>query len=289
MSNELSDKVVVVTGAASGLGQGIVEKFVAEGAAVLIADVDEDGGRRLAAECGDAAEFIRTDVSKPNEIAAVVDHAVTKFGRLDVMINNAGISGTMHPSFLDDDLADFAQVMNVNLLGVMAGTKFAAAQMAKTGGGSIVNISSIGGIEAGAAVLTYRASKAAVIHFSKSVALDLAQHDIRVNCIAPGSIPTPLLAKSAAKMGADADAFVAMVRQMMAAKRPLRREGSGADVAEAALFFASERSRYVTATLLPVDGGTSAGQPTAVAQGGGAQAPADAEQELVGSGQGSEA
>ncbi|NED70516.1 SDR family oxidoreductase, partial [Streptomyces sp. SID10244] len=99
---------------------------------------------------------------------------------------------------------------------VMAGTKYAARQMVTTGGGAIVNISSMGGIQAGAAVMTYRASKAAVIHFSKSVAIDLAQHDIRVNCIAPGSIPTPLLASSAAKMGADAETFTAMVRSMMA-------------------------------------------------------------------------
>ncbi|MXP23313.1 glucose 1-dehydrogenase [Gordonia sp. HNM0687] len=287
MTNELSQKIAVVTGGASGLGRGIVEKFVAEGARVVIADVDEDGGRELRATLGDSVEFVPTDVSVPDEIAAVIDHAVAKFGRLDVMVNNAGISGTMHPSFLDDDLADFERVMKVNLLGVMAGTKYAAAQMAKTGGGSIVNISSIGGIQAGAAVLTYRASKAAVIHFSKSVAIDLAQHDVRVNCIAPGSIPTPLLAKSAEKMGADADTFVAMVRQMMAANRPLKRDGSEEDVAEAALFLASERSRYVTATLLPVDGGTSAGAPTQTQQSGGQERKSD-DSELVGSGRGGE-
>lgn len=287
MTNELSQKIAVVTGGASGLGRGIVEKFVAEGARVVIADVDEDGGRELSASLGDSVDFVPTDVSVLGDIAAVIDRAVEKFGRLDVMVNNAGISGTMHPSFLDDDLGDFERVMNVNLLGVMAGTKYAAAKMAETGGGSIVNISSIGGIQAGAAVLTYRASKAAVIHFSKSVAIDLAQHDIRVNCIAPGSIPTPLLAKSAVKMGADADTFVAMVRQMMAANRPLKREGSEEDVAEAVLFLASERSRYVTATLLPVDGGTSAGAPTQTQQSGGHEQQAD-DSELVGSGRGAE-
>jgi NAD(P)-dependent dehydrogenase (short-subunit alcohol dehydrogenase family) len=288
MTNELSGKIVVVTGGASGLGQGIVEKFVAEGGRVVIADVDEEAGRALATALGDAAEFVRTDVAVPAEVAAAVDHAVEKYGRLDVMVNNAGVSGTMHSSFLDDDLADFERVMSVNLLGVMAGTKFAAVRMAETGGGSIVNISSIGGIQAGAAVMTYRASKAAVIHFTKSVAIDLAQHDIRVNCIAPGSIPTPLLAKSAVAMGADADTFIAMVRQMMAANRPLKRDGSSEDVADAALYFASDRSRYVTATLLPVDGGTSAGQTTQVQQGGGQHQKAD-ESELVGSGQSGEA
>lgn len=282
MADELSGKVAIVTGGASGLGQGIVEKFVAEGARVAIADVDEEGGVALASASGDSAFFRRTDVSDPPDVAKLVDDVVERFGRLDVMVNNAGVSGTMHQSYLDDDLADFDLVMGVNLRGVMAGTKYAARQMATTGGGAIVNISSMGGIQAGAAVMTYRASKAAVIHFSKSVAIDLAQHDIRVNCIAPGSIPTPLLASSAAKMGADAEAFTAMVRSMMAANRPLQREGSAEDVAEAALFFATDRSRYVTATLLPVDGGTVAGPPAKAVQGAEASAQSDGEPALAG-------
>ncbi|GAA3719297.1 SDR family NAD(P)-dependent oxidoreductase [Gordonia hankookensis] len=282
MADELSGKVAIVTGGASGLGQGIVEKFVAEGARVAIADVDEEGGLELASASGDSTFFRRTDVSDPSDVAGLVDDVVERFGRLDVMVNNAGVSGTMHQSYLDDDLADFDLVMGVNLRGVMAGTKYAARQMATTGGGAIVNISSMGGIQAGAAVMTYRASKAAVIHFSKSVAIDLAQHDIRVNCIAPGSIPTPLLASSAAKMGADAETFTAMVRSMMAANRPLQREGSAEDVAEAALFFATDRSRYVTATLLPVDGGTVAGPPAKTMQGAQASPQSDGEPALAG-------
>ncbi|MFW0787002.1 glucose 1-dehydrogenase [Gordonia sp. CPCC 206044] len=266
MADELSEKVAIVTGGSSGLGQGIVEKFVAEGARVAIADVDAEAGGALATSLGDRVEFIRTDVSDPAEVAELVDAVVRRFGRLDVMVNNAGVSGTMHASFLDDDLADFDRVLGVNLLGVMAGTKHAARQMATTGGGSIINISSIGGIQAGASVMSYRASKSAVIHFSKSVAIDLAQYGIRVNCIAPGSIPTPLLASSAVKMGADAETFTAMVRTMMAANRPLKVEGNEEDVAEAALYFATDRSRYVTATLLPVDGGTVAGPPTQIQQ-----------------------
>ncbi|WAC54046.1 SDR family NAD(P)-dependent oxidoreductase [Gordonia sp. SL306] len=282
MADELSGKVAIVTGGASGLGQGIVGKFVAEGARVAIADVDEEGGVALASASGDSTFFRRTDVSNPSDVAGLVDDVVERFGRLDVMVNNAGVSGTMHQSYLDDDLADFDLVMGVNLRGVMAGTKYAARQMATTGGGAIVNISSMGGIQAGAAVMTYRASKAAVIHFSKSVAIDLAQHDIRVNCIAPGSIPTPLLASSAAKMGADAETFTAMVRSMMAANRPLQREGSAEDVAEAALFFATDRSRYVTATLLPVDGGTVAGPPAKSMQGAEALPQSDGEPALAG-------
>jgi NAD(P)-dependent dehydrogenase (short-subunit alcohol dehydrogenase family) len=151
--------------------------------------------------------------------------------------------------------------MAVNVLGVMAGTRDAARQMAAGGGGSIINISSIGGIQAGAGVMTYRASKAAVIQFTKSAAIELAHYDIRVNCIAPGNIPTPILASSAEdKSPEEVERFEQAIRQQMRADRPLQREGTPEDVAEAALYFAGDRSRYVTGTVLPVDGGTSAGK-----------------------------
>ncbi|MDL9938114.1 glucose 1-dehydrogenase [Gordonia sp. ABSL1-1] len=283
MADGLSGKVAVVTGGASGLGQGIVEKFLAEGARVVIADIDDEGGRTLADTAGGAAEFVHTDVSDPAQIAAAVDLAVEKFGGLDVMVNNAGISGSMHPNFLDDDLADFDRVLSVNLLGVMAGTQAAARHMVAHGGGSIINISSIGGIQPGGSVLTYRASKAGIIHFGKSVAIELAQQGVRVNTIAPGAIPTPLLAASAVKMGADAEAFTTMIRGIMAQNRPLNQEGTAEDVAEAALYFASDRSRYVTATLLPVDGGTVAGAPRPLP---GGQPQSQSAPDLVGAGAG---
>ena len=178
------------------------------------------------------------------------------------MVNNAGISGTMHRRFLDDDLADFHRVMAVNVLGVMAGTRDAARHMTTSGGGSIINLTSIGGIQAGGGVMTYRASKAAVIQFTKSAAIELAHHDIRVNAIAPGNIPTPLLASSATGQldQAAIERFEQAIRETMRADRPLKREGTPEDVAEAALYFAGDRSRYVTGTVLPVDGGTVAGK-----------------------------
>jgi len=145
---------------------------------------------------------------------------------------------------------------------VMAGTRDAARHMADNGGGSIINVSSIGGIQAGGGVMTYRASKAAVIQFTKCAAIELAYHEIRVNAIAPGNIPTPLVAKSAANMDAEQlERFEAAIRETMRADRPLKREGTPEDIAEAALYFATDRSRYVTGTVLPVDGGTSAGKP----------------------------
>ena len=262
MVDELAGKVAIVTGGASGIGRGTVERFVAEGARVVIADVETDGGEVLAAALGADALFRRTDVSDPEQVGTLVATAVEKFGGLQVMVNNAGVTSRMHRRFLDDDLADFHRVMAVNVLGVMAGTRDAARHMAANGGGSIINVSSIGGIQAGGGVMTYRASKAAVIQFTKCAAIELAHYEVRVNTIAPGSIPTPLVAKSAANTDPEAmERFEASIRQTMREDRPLKREGTPDDVAEAALYFATDRSRYVTGTVLPVDGGTSAGKP----------------------------
>jgi NAD(P)-dependent dehydrogenase (short-subunit alcohol dehydrogenase family) len=221
--NELAGKVAIVTGGASAIGRATVEKFVTEGARVVIADVETDKGEALAAALGPEAFFRWTDVSDPDQVGALVAAAVERFGVLHVMVNNAGVPGDAHRRFLDDDLADFHRIMAVDVLGVMAGTRDAARHMAANGGGSIINMTSIGGIQAGGGVLTYAASRAAVIQFTKSAAIELAHNEIRVNAIAPGSTATP------------------------------------EDIAGAALYFAGDRSRYVTGTVLPVDGGTVVG------------------------------
>ncbi|OBA64838.1 oxidoreductase [Mycobacterium sp. 1100029.7] len=260
MANELDGKVAIVTGGASGIGRGIAERFVAEGARVVIADIEVDAGQQLADGLGAAALFHRTDVSDPEQVAALVAFTVEKFGGLHVMVNNAAVSSPLR-RLLDDDLADFHRIMGVNVLGVMAGTRDAARHMADNGGGSIINLTSIGGIQAGGGVMIYRASKAAVIQFTKSAAIELARYEIRVNAIAPGSIPTPILGKSAAGMDPEQlKQFEAKIRQGMRDDRPLKREGTPDDVAQAALYFASDRSPYVTGTVLPVDGGTSTGK-----------------------------
>jgi NAD(P)-dependent dehydrogenase (short-subunit alcohol dehydrogenase family) len=261
MVNELTGKVAIVTGGASGLGEGLVRRFVAEGAKVLIGDVDCESGKALAAEFGDSALFIESDVADFDQVGGLVSTAVEQFGGLHVMVNNAGVSGTMHRRFLDDDLADFHTVMAINVGAVMAGTRDAARHMSEHGGGSIINLTSIGGIQAGGGVMAYRASKAAVIQFTKSAAIELAHYEIRVNAIAPGNIRTAIVRKSAA--GEDREKlgqFEEKIRQQMRADRPLKREGTVEDVAEAALYFATDRSRYVTGTVLPVDGGTVAGK-----------------------------
>lgn len=259
MTDELAGKVAVVTGGASGIGRGIVEKFLAEGAKVVIADVQDDLGEELAA--GADAVFQHTDVGDQAQVRRLVDVAVETFGGLHVMVNNAGISSPLRRGLFEEDLEEFDKVMRVNLLGVMAGTRDAARHMATAGGGSIINMSSIGGVLAGGGVSTYRASKAAVIHFTKSASIELAQYEVRVNCIAPGNIPTQILKKSAT--GEDRErleAFEARIRQQMRDDRPLKREGTTEDVAEAVLYYAGDRSRYVTGTVLPIDGGTVAGK-----------------------------
>jgi NAD(P)-dependent dehydrogenase (short-subunit alcohol dehydrogenase family) len=247
LAGELDGRVAIVTGGASGLGRAMVERFVEEGARVVIADVDEAGGRELATQLGDAAAFQALDVADAEQIQVAVDLAVERFGALDIMCNNAGIGGSFK-SFLKDDFADFDRSMAVNVFGVIVGSQRAARQMAQQGGGVIVNTTSIGGINAGAGVLVYRASKAAVIHFTRSVAIELAPKNIRVNCIAPAHIPT----------GINADLDQSAIIKAM---QPLQRQGSPRDVAEAALYLASDRAAQITGIVLPVDGGTTAGPP----------------------------
>src|SRR5262245_58031894 len=191
MGQELSGRVAIVTGGATGLGRATIERFVEEGARVVIADVDAARGEELAKQLGEAAAFKRTDVAVSDDAQALVDFAIARFGGLHVVFNNAGIAEPIG-GFLESDLKNFERMMAVNLFGVMVCSQRAARHMAKHGGGSIINNSSIGGISAGGGVMTYRAAKAAVIHFSKCIAIELAPHGIRVNCIAPGHIATAL-------------------------------------------------------------------------------------------------
>jgi len=246
-AGDLDGKVAIVTGGASGLGRGMVECIVEQGARVVIADVNREGGEALAAELGAAAAFKLTDVSDADQLQAVVDFAVERFGGLHVMCNNAGIGDSFN-SFLDDDFADFDKVIGINLFGVLVGAQRAARHMAANGGGVIINTTSIGGINAGAGVMTYRATKAAVIFVTRSIAVELARHNIRVNCIAPAHIPTAI--------NANLDQSL-IVRAM----QPLQRVGSPRDVGEAAAFLASDRAAQITGVVLPIDGGTTAGPP----------------------------
>lgn len=261
MTDELHTKVAIVTGGSSGIGRATVEALHGAAASVLIADIDTDRGQELADSLGTRAAFHATDVADRDQMADLITTAITRFGGLDIMVNNAAIASPLR-RLLDDDFDDFHRVTSVNMLGVMTGTRYAAKYMAEQRSGCIINMASIGGMLAGTGVATYRATKAAVIHFTKCAAIELAQYDIRVNAISPGNIPTPLLASSASPdQRAEIDRYERKIRDRMRADRPLQRDGTSQDVAEAVLYFASERARYLTGVILPVDGGITAGKP----------------------------
>jgi len=242
---DLDGKVAIVTGGANGIGRAITERFVAEGARVVIADIDADSGEALAGDLGTPTTFRRTDVTNRDDLQDLVTGTVAQFGHLDVMCNNAGVSGSLR-RFLDDDLRDFERVVAVDLFGVIAGCSVAAHNMVGRGG-SIVNISSGGGVTPGVGMLPYRAVKAGVAHFTRSLAVELGEHAIRVNCIAPANIATEINA--------------AFDKSAVLALQPLPHQGVPDDVAEAALYLAADRSAHLTGAVLKLDAGMHLGTP----------------------------
>jgi NAD(P)-dependent dehydrogenase (short-subunit alcohol dehydrogenase family) len=259
MANELAGKVAIVTGGSRGLGQGMVELFVEEGARVVIADVREEEGQALAATLGDAVRFKQTDVSNREAVQALVDYAVAEFGGLDAICNNAGLSDNSFGSLLEADFDAFERVMAVNVKGVMLGTQIAARHMARNGGGAVINVSSISGIQPGFGFFNYRASKAAVVNFTKTAAIELGVNLVRVNCICPGNIPTEMGTYAASDDDDKAQRIKNAVAEVRMGWQPLKRQGSPRDIAEAALFFAGDRSRQVSGQVLSVDGAATAG------------------------------
>jgi NAD(P)-dependent dehydrogenase (short-subunit alcohol dehydrogenase family) len=263
MANELDGKVAIITGAARGLGAAAAELFVEEGARVVIADLRDEEGAALAEKLGSAARYLRTDVADRDAVQALVDYAVSEFGRLDVMVNNAGITDAGPDRLLDASFDRFDAIMAVNIHGTMLGTQIAARHMAANGGGSVINISSISGIHAGFGFFSYRASKAAVVNLTKTAACELGEHLVRVNCICPGNIPS--------EMGAFAhtdglvDDKAARIKQAVNDTRmnwqPLKRQGNPRDIANATMFLASDRSAQMTGQIIAVDGGATAGDP----------------------------
>ena len=262
MANELAGKVAIITGAARGLGQGMAELFVEEGARVMIADLDAERGAALAATLGANARFRRTDVADRAEVQALVDETIAAFGDLDIMFNNAGFPGKFHNRYLDDPLEDLDRVIQVNLAGVMYGSQIAARHMARKRAGSIINTASIAGLSASYAIPAYRASKAAVINFTKCIAIDLGEYGIRANALCPGHILTAMSGFSAPGLSAEkAQEMEEAMMETWMINQPLARHGKSRDCAQAALYFASDRSLQVSGQALAVDGGISAGDP----------------------------
>jgi len=265
----LEGKVAVITGATSGIGARTAEVFVANGAKVVIAGRRSDRGEKLAEKLGDAASFIRADVSVEADVEAIIDHAVDRFDRLDCLVNNAG-RGSQYAAIADVDLEQFDAVIAVHLRAVLAGMKYAARVMAVQGTGSIINVASVNGFRAGLGGHYYSAAKAGSIHLTRCAAMELGEKGIRVNSLSPGMIVTGAFAKF---LGMEPDVAddhpeysEGAIGSVVARWQSLQYVGSTDDVAQAALFLASDASRFVTGQNLVVDGGISAGWPIAAAR-----------------------
>jgi NAD(P)-dependent dehydrogenase (short-subunit alcohol dehydrogenase family) len=244
----LDGKVAVITGASSGMGAASARLFAAEGAAVVIADIDVDGGEAVAAQCRDDGHrvvFQRTDVTREDDVAGAVQRAVSEFGALHVMFNNAGAGGALGL----EDLAVEAWDASYALLlrSVFFGIKHATPELRRAGGGSIITTSSDAGVRPLAGNHAYATFKAGALMLTQSAALTLGADRIRVNAITPGWIVTPLLADTFG--GEEA------LRPVATHAQPIPRCGEGTDIAEAALFLASDASSFITGVTLPVDGG----------------------------------
>jgi NAD(P)-dependent dehydrogenase (short-subunit alcohol dehydrogenase family) len=248
----LEGKVAIITGGTSGIGEKIVEIFVAEGSNVVMGARREDEGRALEKRLG--VRFIRTDVAIEADIKAMVDRTIEWFGRLDCLVNNAGIPSPM-VSFTEIDVAALDQVFAVNVRGVVLGIKHAAPIMMFQGSGSIVNIGSVAGLRGGLSAHIYSASKGAVQALTRSAASELGEKGIRVNCISPGAIVTGIFGKNAGLEGSKADQVANVLKERFATIQPIPRAGVPEDIARAAVFLASDGSGFVNGQDIVIDGG----------------------------------
>ncbi len=252
----MDGKVAVITGGGSGIGAGTVRRFVDEGARVLIADLDVERGQALSEELGEATSFLATDVSKEEDVAAMIAEATDLWGRLDCLFNNAGFGGALGP-IASTSVDDYDLTMDVLLKGVFLGMKHAAPVMTEQGSGSIISTASVAGLRPGYAPHLYSVAKCAVIHLTKSVALELGEANVRVNAICPGFIATPL---AAGHPDADEQRLQKM-RDGSARAQVMGRVGEADDIAAMALFLASDDSAWITGREFVVDGGFEAGPP----------------------------
>jgi NAD(P)-dependent dehydrogenase (short-subunit alcohol dehydrogenase family) len=263
MSGRVAGKVVAITGAASGLGEATARLMVAEGARVVVADIQDEQGASLAAELGDDARYVRCDVTSEPDVAGLVDRAVAEFGRLDCMFNNAGIIGA-HGGIDEIPLDEYEFTMAVLLRSVFLGMKHAARVMKPQRSGVILSTSSIGGLQGGLGTHVYGAAKGAVVALTKNVAAELGAWSIRVNAIAPGKILTPM---NAAAVVGNAEAMDE-ARTAFESRTPLRgRIGMPDDIAHAAVWLASDDAGFVSGHTLVVDGGLTTGTKENVAPG----------------------
>lgn len=258
MTGRLSGKVALITGGCSGIGLGTVELFVAEGACVVAADVQDAKGAMLERRFPETVRYVHCDVTVEAEIAAACALAVSAFGGLDVLFNNAGHAGL--PGGVEAITADgWDQVFALLVRGPALGMKHALPLMRARGGGSMINTASIAGLQAGWGPLAYSAAKAAVIHMSRCAAAELSPQKIRVNAICPGLIATSIFGTALGLARDSADQMAALIAQNAAIAQPIPKSGLPEDIAAAALYLASDDSRFVTGTHIVVDGGITIG------------------------------
>lgn len=256
--HRLKGKAAVITGAGSGIGRASALACAREGARVLVADRDEDGGRATVqqiAAAGGEAEFFRVDVARASEVAAMIAFAERRFGALHVLFNNAGIFPAADGSVVDTDEATFDRVINVNLKGVFFGCKYGVPALERAGGGSIINTASFVAVMGSATSQSaYTASKGGVLALTREIAIEFARRKIRANALCPGPVSTPLLAELLRDPAARA-------RRM--AHVPMGRLAEAGEIAQAVVFLASDESSYITGATFVVDGGITAAYVTA--------------------------
>jgi NAD(P)-dependent dehydrogenase (short-subunit alcohol dehydrogenase family) len=248
----------VITGGCSGIGLATVELFLAEGAKVVAADINDEKGQSLEAGYGGRLAYAHCDVTKEDDIAAALKLAADRFGGLDILFNNAGAAGTTDRlETMTVEGWDFT--MDLLLRSVMLGMKHAIPLMRARGGGAIVNTASIAGLEAGWAGIAYSVAKGSVIHLTKVAAAELSPQNIRVNAICPGFIATPLFGTSSGKSRAEAAQVAAHVAQNAHKLQPVPKPGLPEDIARGCLYLASDASAFVSGTHLVIDGAITVG------------------------------
>lgn len=253
-TGRLAGRVALITGAASGIGSASALLFAREGARVVIADVQDEAGRATAAAIenqGGAALFVHADVSRAEAAKAMVDAALAHFGRLDILFNNAGVG--KHIPFDELTEAEWDRIVDINLRGVFLGCRYGVPALKRAGGGAILNTASQSGLQGHPNNEAYCAAKAGVINFTRSLAKDLARHNIRVNAICPGGTDTPIL-RGYVPVG-ESDDYVA---RLVAPRTPFGRLARPEEIAAAALFLVSDEASFVSGVALPVDGAASA-------------------------------
>lgn len=259
MGKRLEDKVAVITGGTSGIGERTAEIFVEQGASVVIAGRSSEKGDALSHRLGEHAIFARTDVTRESDVENMINLSVKRFGRIDCLFNNAGAPGPIG-AIEEIALADVNAAISLLFGAVFLGMKYVAPIMKEQGGGCIINNASIAGIRVGFGPTIYSAAKAAVIQLTKCTAMELAPFGVRVNSISPGSIATPIIGKALGLETKDADRSVDALISYLKERLPLQRSGLPDDIAYGALYLASEEGSFVTGHDLVIDSGIIAGR-----------------------------